>query len=396
MKHLFKRIKKNLVNIPGWITNKKIIVIESDDWGSISMPSLSVYKKLLASGVPVDQNLFTQFDSLESEEDLDELFNVLTKYQDCKGNHPCITACSVVANPDFEKIAASDFQEYHYEPITETYQRYPNHAKSFEIWKEGIDAHILWPQFHGREHLNPKEWLKVLRTGDKHERLAFDEKALLAITKHHSSKRFMGYLAAFDYETGEELEEFEQVIHEGQKLFETLFGFKSLSFVAPTGIRSDRLDKYLAANGIEYHQVGQQFLPYSEARFAIRNRLMGSINQYGQRYWRRNGTFEPSRNWNFDWVASALEEMKYAFRWNKPYVISSHRVNYIGNINKRNREVCLNMLDELLKKILSLYPDVEFMSSDQLGIEMSTNPAYFMGVAPANFYYDRKYTSKKA
>jgi hypothetical protein len=173
MKTLLKRIKKNLVNIPGWVTSKKIIVIESDDWGSISMPSLSAYNRLLEAGVPVDKSSFTQFDSLESEEDLNELFNVLTRYRDFKGNHPCLTACSVVANPDFEKIAASNFQEYHYEPITETYQRYPNHAKSFEIWKKGIDAHLLWPQFHGREHLNPREWLKVLRAGDKHEQLAF-------------------------------------------------------------------------------------------------------------------------------------------------------------------------------------------------------------------------------
>ena len=31
-------ITSKIINIPGWTTNRKIIVIESDDWGSIRMP----------------------------------------------------------------------------------------------------------------------------------------------------------------------------------------------------------------------------------------------------------------------------------------------------------------------------------------------------------------------
>jgi hypothetical protein len=83
--------------------------------------------------------------------------------------------------------------------------------------------------------------------------------------------------------------------------------------------------------------------------------------------------------------------MKYAFRWGKPCVISSHRVNYIGELNKKNRELTLTMLDGLLRRILTEYPDVEFMSSDQLGAEMGSNSKYFLGIAPNFFYYDRKY-----
>ena len=33
-------------NIPGWRTKRKIVVIESDDWGSIRMPSLKVFETL--------------------------------------------------------------------------------------------------------------------------------------------------------------------------------------------------------------------------------------------------------------------------------------------------------------------------------------------------------------
>ena len=40
-------------NIPGWCTNRKIVVIESDDWGSIRMSSLEAFKKLLKAGTAI-------------------------------------------------------------------------------------------------------------------------------------------------------------------------------------------------------------------------------------------------------------------------------------------------------------------------------------------------------
>ena len=43
-------ITHNLLNVPGWRTNRHIVVIESDDWGSIRMPSKEVYDKLLKEG----------------------------------------------------------------------------------------------------------------------------------------------------------------------------------------------------------------------------------------------------------------------------------------------------------------------------------------------------------
>jgi hypothetical protein len=61
---------------------RKIIVIESDDWGSIRMPSKEVYRSLLKKGLRVDQCPYNRYDSLASEDDLTGLFNVLMKYKD--------------------------------------------------------------------------------------------------------------------------------------------------------------------------------------------------------------------------------------------------------------------------------------------------------------------------
>ena len=48
---IISNFKKNLSNIPGWSTNRKIVVIESDDWGSIRMPSLETFEKLSSNGL---------------------------------------------------------------------------------------------------------------------------------------------------------------------------------------------------------------------------------------------------------------------------------------------------------------------------------------------------------
>ena len=359
-------LRKNLVNIPGWTTKRKIFVIESDDWGSVSMPSKEVYDKLLTNGVPVDKGYFTKYDCLENEEDLTMLFDVLSSFKDFKGNHPTITANTIVANPDFDKIQESNCKEYYYEPITETYKKYPNHSRSIEIWKESMRSHLLWPQFHGREHLNPGEWLLAINSGNKQELCAFEKHTLLGLVNPLISKRQMGYLAAFDYETSEELDSFRGVIKEGLDFFERIFGFRSTSFVAPTSIRSDKIDPFLRENGILFHQVGQQ-KQSSYEKYRKKDRFWGQKNKYGQIYWRRNGKFEPSADWDFDWVDSVLRDMSIAFRWGKPIVLNSHRVNYIGGIVPKNRDITLRFLKKLIQEVLKYHPDIEFMSSDQLG-----------------------------
>jgi hypothetical protein len=66
-------------------------------------------------------------------------------------------------------------------------------------------------------------------------------------------------------------------------------------------------------------------------------------------------------------VEDCLKSIHYAFKWNKPAVISSHRTNYIGVHDPKNREKGLRELDELLFKILKQWPDVKFITSTKLG-----------------------------
>ena len=184
----------NLRNMYGWRTDRKIVVIESDDWGAIRMPSKKVYDKLFTMGIAVDKSYYNLNDSLESNDDLDALFSVLRKYRDKNDNHPVFTALSIVANPNFEEIRSNNFKMYAYEPVSETLKKYcAQHNNVLNLWHEGISEGIFKPEFHGREHINVKRWMNLLKNSN-------------SIVKQCFSFNFIGlgaengisYLPAFD------------------------------------------------------------------------------------------------------------------------------------------------------------------------------------------------------
>jgi len=57
---MIKSIKSHLLNLPGWHTNRKIVVIESDDWGSIRMSSAEDAERLISCVVDLGQDESTQ------------------------------------------------------------------------------------------------------------------------------------------------------------------------------------------------------------------------------------------------------------------------------------------------------------------------------------------------
>ncbi len=66
-------------------------------------------------------------------------------------------------------------------------------------------------------------------------------------------------------------------------------------------------------------------------------------------------------------IERGLKTIERAFRWHKPAIISSHRVNFVGFLNPQQREHGLDLLDKFLAEIIKRWPDVEFMSSVELG-----------------------------
>ena len=63
---------------------------------------------------------------------------------------------------------------------------------------------------------------------------------------------------------------------------------------------------------------------------------------------------------------STLIGIEKAFQNYSPAIIGSHRINYIGRLNEKNRINNLSMLKSILKNIVHRFPNVEFINSSQL------------------------------
>lgn len=369
-----RTLRSCLINLPGWRTKRKIVVIESDDWGALRTPSKEVLEKLRKSGMAVDQCHYMLNDSLASEEDLSMLFEIILQHRNAFGQTPVITANCLIANPDFEKIRASHFQEYYYEHFTETLARYPNHSQSFKLWQKGIAERLFYPQSHGREHLNIPRWMQDLQAGVKETRLAFDLD-MFGISGHISTIKRGSYLAALDGGKEEFKYNRTEIIKEALIQFKNTFGYPSISFIAPNYVWDDTVESCLADQGVLYLQGStvQRYPKAVNAPVKTKRHFQGQMNKRGQRYLVRNAHFEPSLAPGKDWVSNCLKEIAFAFFWKKPAIIATHRVNFIGSIDPFNRDRNLRLLDELLRNIVKCWPKAEFMTSDQLGNVMNEN-----------------------
>lgn len=362
-------VSRMLYSIPGWHTKRHIVVFESDDWGSVRMPSLEVYHELVSKNVEIsNKNGYDTNDTLASNDDLELLMDVLSSVKDSNGNPAKITFNCVTANPDFKKIKDSGFSEYHYELFTETMKRYPNHSRSFDLWKEGMAHNMIHPQFHGREHLNAQLWMKLLRIGAPSVIEAFDRGVFsMKIAKQYDSR--IHVLSAYNVLNREDYAFACESVREGLSLFEQMFGFKSKSMIAPNYTWDEEIEAVAAGNGVEFMQGGPVQRPSAYAinggKKAVRH-YIGQRNVYGQLYLVRNCFFEPTQDKNAG-SQNCLKEIGQAFLMKKPAIVSSHRLNFIGGLNESNRDLNLKDFKVLLQKIVDKYPDVEFLSSDQLG-----------------------------
>lgn len=332
------------------------------------MPSRDVYNFLIRKGYPVDSDPYSKYDCLESNDDLVRLFEVLNSVQDKNGNPAVLTANVLVANPDFNRIKNNHFEQYYYELVTETFQRYPAHNNAFLLWQEGSQNKVFIPQFHGREHLNVDRWMLDLQNGNRDLQAAFKQQ-MPTFSFLPCYMRF-GYMEGLDFFTEDEKQSKHDIISDGYYQFSQLLGYDSQTFIANCYIWHPSIEPTLAELGVKAIQGNVfQLLPSikdEKHKFKRKLHFTGQKNNFGQIYLVRNAHFEPSLGIHNDSVGKCLAEVQKAFESRKPAIIGSHRLNFIGGIFPQNSSKNLKRLQLLLRKITSRWPDIEFMSSASL------------------------------
>ena len=111
----------NVKNIPGWRTAEKLVVLSVDDYGSVSLDSKRAHDQIIAAGLKLGSR-FDQYDALETRQDLEALFDVLSSVSDGVGRPAVFTPYTLCANPDFSTLK-DGVDSYRYESLPTTFDR---------------------------------------------------------------------------------------------------------------------------------------------------------------------------------------------------------------------------------------------------------------------------------
>lgn len=350
----------NIKNLPGPRTIRKILVFECDDWGSIRMPSERVNKTLTAKGYNLN-NRYDQFDTLADEEDLQELFNVLESEKDKNGHPAVMTPLVNVMNPDFEKIKGSGFKELYFEPFTQTLERYGRSPKTLELWKQGQKRGVFIPEYHGHSHITAPLWLKKLQSGDPKLLEAFDHGFVHAHVGNIPSAA-NGFRPELFFDHPDQMPFMVKSLKEGISHFQQIFDYSPRVFAPTNGIFHPVFEKPLSDSGIKYLYVSW-FTKTPDVQGGVKKKFypIGTKGKTNLTYYSRNCAFEPSdKGYHLE---KTMRQIATAFKWGKPAIISTHRVNFVGAISKANREKGLTELKKLLSLVKKQWPEVEFMGS---------------------------------
>ncbi len=349
----------------GTRTSRKIVVFDIDDYGNVRLNSRQARENLDRAGLRPASH-FDEVDCMETNDDLDALFAVLRSVRDKNGNPAKFTAYTLPANINFEAMAQSGYQEYVYELLPDTLGKLgAAYDNVMNYWHQGMQEGLIHPEFHGREHLHVKLIMEKLKLKDRDVLTCFQNRSLARLSP--GPFKNVSWNCAFDFDRFDENEQHAQTIKDGLQAFFKVFKFHPEVFCAPGASSHHVLFKVACQNGIKFVESSMlQKEHQGEGRFQRRLNYIGKKAASSGRHIVRNCVFEPSGPKQFDWVPNVLKQVEVAFRWRKPAIVSSHRVNFCGHIDEKNRTEGLRQLQELLKQIVRIWPDVEFMSTAEM------------------------------
>lgn len=360
----------NVKNTIGWRTKRKIVVISVDDYGNVRLDSKKAREAMDRAGLKIHSR-FDTYDTLETRQDLEALYSVLTSVKDRHDRHAVFTPFAVPCNIDFEKVAETGYKSYYYELLPVTYEKLEErdsdtYSEAWELWRQGMDEGLMVPQFHGREHLNLNLFEDKLSQKDEAVLTALKNRSYSSISSEKNNT--ISPTAAFDFKHFEENRRFHEIIRDGLDQFEAVYGYRSNHFNPPGGREHPVIHKTLKECGVDYIDTPLIKTEHQgDGKLKKVINYTGKKNSEGQIYIVRNVVFEPTEDRGINWVDFTMKQIEAAFRWNRPAIISSHRVNFCGHIDRKNREKGLSALRELLKQITRRWPEVEFLPANELG-----------------------------
>jgi hypothetical protein len=362
-------LRDYLKNLGGWRTREKLIVFNVDDYGSVRLSSPTSKRMLLQKGLSLATR-FDCFDALETGDDLDALFTLLSRFRDSTGRHPPVTAYTMVANPDFEFLKVNS-KEYRFEILPKTFERLSAeqpiaYNNVWSLWQEGVANGLLRPQLHGREHFNVQLILKHLAIRSPEFLHLLEASSMISLENIRALPN-LNLMQSFSLEDESILDSHVEILSDAVRLFSEIFGYPSRTFTPPGQTIHPKLFPIcmqFGIDGIDKPCFTRRHL--GNGKFAHERNHLGL--SWDKTYFSivRNVVFEPGDIPPDQAISRALQMIQAAFWMRKPAIISSHRVNFAGHLDPQNRRRGLLALSSLFSEILSRWPEAVFISADEL------------------------------
>lgn len=337
-------IKRILMSVKFRLRRKisgNYIVIECDDWGlerALHQEAVNWVERKYG------RHQFTRWttDSLETEVDLFELYNLLERYKSKFERPPIITANFITHNVDRDQDGKLIYRSLS-----------KSNRGLKPMYDIGIKNGYIYPQFHGFSHYN-HDLLEVYNLTPECEE-GFKNGFMLAKSTIRKSTNFLH---------GEFLNKnsnAERQLKEGLEEFERFFGFKSTTIVPPTYLLDPEILSLLKAHSIQYLQASNRLVTSSS-----KNYLTPILRQQkGVIFGVRNARLDPHPDYDFEYL-QCVNNIEIAFKNELPAVIDFHRVNFSGRFNESQRTKSLLQLKLLLDEILIRWPNAKFITTPQL------------------------------
>lgn len=320
-----------------------VLIVESDDWGP---------------GPDCDAQR------------LRELARVLASHRDRYGRAAVVSIGVVLSLPDPVNVA---------DPRAgRTFLRLTLADRRFRAVREallaGSDKGVFALQLHGMEHYWPPSLLAVARRDTAVE--SWIRRSPSSRTEELPAPLQMRWSDATRLPSRPiPAAEIERAVEQEIAAFGEIFGKRPDVVVPPTFVWDARVEMAWAAGGVRTVVTpGRRFVGRDAAGRLVEDPLCapynGHLSDTGVTYVVRDRYFEPARGHRAEDALGALEEKTRAGR---PTLLETHRDNFIND--ELAAADSLAQLDRLLATALQRFPDLRFMSTDELASALRARDA---------------------
>lgn len=311
-----------------------ILVIESDDWGA---------------GV------------LSQAAALDALRAQLNRHCDHTGRHPVMTLGIVLAIADTEAMRATAGGKYLRIALDDA-----RLAPVLAALRAGIVEGVFAPQLHGMEHYWPAAVMAAAQT-DKRVAAWLTGDALPRTEDLPSPLQSRWTAAAVLPSQPLSAQEINEAAAVETGAFQRIFGMTAQVAVPTTFVWNDAVERAWSAHGVRCIVTPGTRHEYRDAQGRPagdgRSILNGERGQNNVLYVVRDQYFEPALGHRAEQGLAALARQTACAR---PTLLETHRFNFLGE----SADAALQELDNLLASACAAYPELRFLSTQEIAEAM--------------------------